>query len=259
MRIPLQIRCGQFLFRQRNAVFPLALLALFAGFRPVYPLGSERFDRWLDLLGLAVAFAGQGLRAAVIGYAYIQRGGRHGQVYADRLVIEGFFGHSRNPLYLGNLLVLLGLFIIHNNPWVYALGGAFFLLAYSSIVAAEEAYLRTKFGEAYDAYCRRVNRWLPDFHGLGRSIEGMRFAWRRFLVKEYGSVYAWLATALVLLAYEALTHSDYQRERPRLIMLAVLLGLATAGWAAARFVKKGGLLIGEPPRASSGHRVEDMR
>lgn len=244
MQVSLRIRCGQFLFRYRNAVFPLALLALFAGFRPVYPLGSERLDRWLDLLGLAVALAGQGLRAAVIGYAYIRRGGRHGRVYADRLVTEGFFGHARNPLYLGNLLVLLGLFIIHNNPWVYALGGAFFLLAYSSIVAAEEAYLRTKFGEAYDAYCRRVNRWLPDLRGLGRSIEGMRFAWRRLVVKEYGSAYAWVATALGLLAYEAL--SGYERQRPYLIVLAVLLSLATAGWAAARYLKKGRLLGDRP-------------
>jgi len=35
---------------------------------------------------------------------------------------EGFFAHSRNPLYLGNLLGILGLLIIHNSPWAYAIG-----------------------------------------------------------------------------------------------------------------------------------------
>jgi hypothetical protein len=197
----------------------------------------------MDLLGVAVAVAGQSFRAAVIGYAYIKRGGKHGQVYAARLVREGFFAHSRNPLYLGNLLVLLGLFIIHNNTWVYVLGLPFFGFAYRAIVAAEEAYLRQKFAAAYDDYCRRVPRWLPDLRGLSRSLEGFRFDRKRVIVKEYGSAYAWTATAVLLLAYEAVTRSDYTDELPRLTVLAILLALLTAGWAAARYMKKGTVLV----------------
>jgi protein-S-isoprenylcysteine O-methyltransferase Ste14 len=229
---------GDFFFRNRNGVFPLVLLALFAGFRPVYPQGSERLDNWLDVVGIGIALLGQGLRVAVIGYVYIIRGGMNKQVYAEDLVTEGFFRHSRNPLYVGNLLVLLGLFVIHNNPWVYVLGGAFFLFAYCSIVAAEEAYLSRKFGEAYDDYCRRVNRWLPDLRGLRQSIEGMQFAWRRVIVKEYGSTYAWCAGALLLMAYDTLAYFSYDQRRLYLNSLGVILVVLTICWLLIRWLKR---------------------
>jgi protein-S-isoprenylcysteine O-methyltransferase Ste14 len=237
-RVSLLVWWGNFFFRYRNGIFPLVLLALFVGFRPVYPRGSERLDGWLDLLGLGVALAGQSLRFAVIGYAYIRRGGKNKQVYADRLVTEGFFRHSRNPLYLGNLLVLLGLFMIHNNPWVYLLGTGFFLFAYSAIVAAEEAYLRDHFGEEYDDYCRHVNRWLPDFRGLRKSMRAMQFAWRRVVVKEFNSTYSWCGGAIVLLAYDTLTYFAYAERQRYLNLLAVLLVVTTGVWILVRYLKK---------------------
>jgi protein-S-isoprenylcysteine O-methyltransferase Ste14 len=238
----LLIQCGSFFFRTRNGLFPLVLLLLFAGFRPVYPRGSERLDNWPDLLGITVALIGQILRAAVIGYAYIKRGGKNRQVYAETLVTEGFFRHSRNPLYAGNLLVLLGLFLIHGNPWVYALGMLFFLFAYSAIVAAEEAYLRGKFGAEYDDYCRRVNRWLPDFRGLRGTTRGMRFNWQRVVTKEYGSTCAWCAGALLLLAYDTLTYFDYRQRQPFLTLLGILLALVMVAWGVIRWLKKRGRL-----------------
>ena len=103
------------------------------------------------------------------------RGGRQGRVYAEGLVTEGFFAHSRNPLYLGNMLVLLGLFLIHNNRWVYIIGLLFFVVDYIAIVAAEEAFLRGAFGATYDSYCAAVPRWWPRLAGVQASLAGMRF------------------------------------------------------------------------------------
>lgn len=79
------------------------------------------------------AAAGQALRFAVIGYAYIKRGGLRRRVHVDKLVMKGYFAHSRNPLYLGNLVVLSGLFLIHGAVSVYAIGIPFFLSAYVAI------------------------------------------------------------------------------------------------------------------------------
>lgn len=238
----LLVRYGNFLFRNRNGVFPVVLVALFFAFRPRYPGGSERLDDLLDALGVLVALAGQALRAAVIGYAYIIRGGRKRRVYAEDLVTEGFFAHSRNPLYLGNLLVLFGLFLIHNNPWVYALGVPFFVLGYAAIVAAEEAYLRDKFGAAYDAYARDVPRWLPRLAGLRQSLGGMRFQWRRVLRKEYGSTFAWTAAAIVLMAADTLAYHEYSERAGYLNALWAILALLTAAWATVRWLKLRGRL-----------------
>ncbi len=240
------VRLGNFFFRYRDALFTAVLLTLFLLFRPHYPRGNERLDNLLDLIGIAVALIGQLLRVAVIGHAYIIRGGSNRRVFAKDLVTEGFFAHSRNPLYLGNLLVLFGLFLIWNNPWVYLLGGVFFLLGYVAIVAAEEVYLRAKFGSTYDAYARAVPRWLPSTRGLRQSLAGMRFNWRRVVVKEYTSMYTWMAGAVVLLAADTLEYHTYQERATYLNTLVACFILLTIGWATARYLKKSHRLRAAP-------------
>ena len=234
----LLVRFGTFMFRYRTLVLPVVLLALVFGLRPHFPNGSPAQDRILDAVGIAVALAGQGLRAAVIGFAYIRRGGVDGKVHADQLVTGGLFGHCRNPLYVGNILILIGLLIVFNNPWAYLIGVPFVLLVYVGIVAAEEDFLRPKFGAAYDDYTRRVNRWVPDFRGLEATLSGMEFDWRRLIIKEYGSAYAWTAFAVILLAREALLDAGPAERRPVLTGLGIVFVLLTLGWGTARYLKK---------------------
>src|SRR5262245_44865759 len=135
-------RCGPFFYRHRTYLLPATLLFVVAVSRPVAPRGSPRLDTLLDLAGLAIALAGQALRAAVIGYAYIRRGGKDGKAYADDLVTGGLFAHARNPLYVGNLLLLAGLLLIYNSPGAYVVVLPFAIFFYAAIVAAEEEYLR---------------------------------------------------------------------------------------------------------------------
>ena len=240
---------GNFLFRYRNGLFPAVLVALFVIFRPVYFLGDERLDCWVDALGLLVALTGQAFRAIAIGYVYILRGGRDHKVYAEDLVTSGFFAHSRNPLYLGNVLILIGLFLIHGNPWVIGAGSLFFLSGYAAIVAAEEHYLAGKFGAAYEGYVRDVPRWLPRLQGLRGTMAGMRFNWRRLVSKEYGSMLMWMGGAILLLVQETLAYHSWHERESRLRLLATALGLLFVGWGAARFLKKTGRL--RNPRAEA--------
>ncbi len=237
-RAPLLVRYGNFLFRYRNGLFPVVLLALIVGFPPEYPGRSARLDDTLDIVGVLVALVGQTLRFAVIGYVYIARGGKNRQVYADGLVTEGFFAHSRNPLYLGNILVLLGLFIIHNDRWVYLIGVPFFLVGYAAIVAAEETYLRGKFGPGYDAYAAAVPRWFPRLAGLSRSLDGIAFNWRRVILKEYGSTFAWTGGALALMAYDTLAYSSYDERRAYINTLLAIFAVLVVAWATVRYLKK---------------------
>lgn len=244
------VRYGNVLFRYRNALFPAVLVALFVLFRPRYLRGSERLDVWVDALGLLVALKGQAIRVIVIGYVYILRGGRDHKVYAEDLVTGGFFAHARNPLYLGNVLILIGLFLIHGNPWVIGLGSAFFLSGYSAIVAAEEHYLAGKFGAAYPAYLEDVPRWLPRIRGLRHSLDGMEFNWRRVITKEYGSTFMWMGGAILLLAQDTLAYHTWRERETQLRLLGVALGVLLVAWGAARFLKKTGRLR----RPSTSHR-----
>jgi protein-S-isoprenylcysteine O-methyltransferase Ste14 len=238
----LTVRSGRILFRYRNTLFPLVLLALFLGFRPRYPFGDEGLDGWVDVLGFLVALTGQALRVSVIGYVYILRGGRNHQVYAEDLVTGGVFAHARNPLYLGNILILIGLFLIHGNPWVLALGSTFFLAAYGAIVAAEEEYLSARFDDRYATYVRQVPRWLPRLRGISESVAGMRFNWRRVVAKEYGSTFIWMAGAVLLQVQETLAYHSYRQRTTHLELDWALLAVLVLAWGTARVLKKTGRL-----------------
>ncbi|MFZ5931483.1 MAG: methyltransferase family protein [Pseudomonadota bacterium] len=235
------VQIGDWFFKYRNIAFPAMLLALFTGLQPTPFLGSPVIDAWADMLGLLLALAGSGLRAWVIGLAYIKRGGLDKKVHADTLVSSGMFAVCRNPLYVGNALVLLGLFMVHNNPLAYIIGLLFFGVAYWGIVAAEEKFLLEKFGDGYRAYCARVNRFWPDFTHYHEAVEGMDFNWRRIVIKDYSTVYTWVVGMIILIAWE---HTCWNGGAFIDAMESVLipLGIATALVLLVRILKKRGLL-----------------
>ena len=241
------VRYGNFLFKYRDGIFPAVLLALFVLTRPHWPGGRDDYDTALDIVGFGVALLGQSLRAAVVGYAYIIRGGKNKQVYAEELVTRGFFNHSRNPLYVGNILILIGLLLIWNSPVAYLIGVPFFLIGYVAIVAAEEAFLRRKFGSQYDAYAARVPRWWVRLGGFRESMEGMAFNWRRVVLKEYGSAAYWIAGAFALMLVDSLRYQPWDAHPRRHALLVVGIALAAVLWGWARWLKKSKRLREQAP------------
>lgn len=230
-------RWGTFLFKYRDAVFPAVILATIVVTRPTFPNGDRVADLWLDALGILVAALGQSLRILVIGYRYIARGGKNRRVHAEDLVTEGVFALSRNPLYVGNIMVLFGLFIIWNAPLLYLIGVPFTLIGYMGIVAAEEAFLMKKFGVAYQEYCLTVNRWIPDFSKAREALGDIPFNWRRVLLKEYGSWTAWIGTASVLIIAESLMVTPYAEQRGFINGIIALMAVVFVAWAVTRWLK----------------------
>jgi protein-S-isoprenylcysteine O-methyltransferase Ste14/chorismate mutase len=225
---------GHFLFRQRNLVFPIVLVMLQVLFRPL-PIGDHVGDIMM-IAGALLAFAGQSLRIATIGLDYIKRGGKGGRIYANRLVTGGIYRHTRNPMYAGNILIVLGLLLVGGNPIAIALGASFFIAAYYLITASEEQYLESAFGTSYAAYCARVPRWLPRLRNLFTTITSYRFDWPAVVVKEYGTIFSTVMIITVMVAYKAHEANLLQRYMWWFIGAGVLWGLA---WGAARFAKKG--------------------
>lgn len=236
------ILLGHFLFKYRDIVFPVVFLSLAFGTKPELLWGSEYLDRWMDGAGIMLAFTGQVLRALVIGFAYIRRGGKNKKIYADRLVQEGFFAHSRNPLYMGNLMIVVGLGLILNSRWFYMIGVPFFVLGYTAIIMAEESFLRKEFGKEYEDYCNRVNRFVPDFTGIRKSLEGMRFKWKRLISKEYGTTFVWISSVILLMMWETYSAFGYQAKREDILGLARLFIPVIIAYSVARFLKKTGRL-----------------
>jgi protein-S-isoprenylcysteine O-methyltransferase Ste14 len=76
------------------------------------------------------------------------------------LVTGGVFGWSRNPIYLGDLLILLGWAIYLQHALAFLLLPVFVVYINRFQIEPEEQVLREKFGERFDAYRQRVRRWL---------------------------------------------------------------------------------------------------
>lgn len=236
----LMVAYGNFIFRHRDKIFPVALIALFLAFPTRLFLGGSAIDLWGDILALALGLAGEALRVATVGLDYIKRGGLNKKVYASRLVTGGLFAHCRNPLYVGNVVLALALLLMLDNIVAFLFGAAVVVGTYIAIVAAEERYLRGQFGADYDAYCAAVNRWLPQLQGLGETFRGARFNWQRVLLKEFSSFYGWVAAAFAI----ELAGAWLDRELGELdvMIYAVLFMVATMAFLAIRLARRTGWL-----------------
>lgn len=187
------VRIGNFLFHYRNILFPCFYALLFIPSPKLF----ENYT-FAVIAGLAISLSGQVIRVLTIGLVYIIRGGSKRRIYAKDLVTTGMFSHCRNPLYIGNILILVGLGFIANSLWFALFVVPVFLFAYQAIVLSEEAFLRGKFGQDFNDYTNDVNRWLPRFSGISETLKSMKFNWKRVVLKEYTATYIWTAGALIL-------------------------------------------------------------
>lgn len=186
---PLRLRLGGALFRARGWVpVPLALgLAL-----------AARPPGWLALPGLLLTLSGLGLRLWAV--SAIGPGSRRRDDAVGPLASEGPYKYSRNPLYLGNLILWAALAAFSGHLLAIPAVLLPLWIHYQLIIRWEEARLGATLGEPYRAWAARTSRWLPRPGGVGERPEppsraALRVAWR----SERSTRLACLAlTALVL-------------------------------------------------------------
>ncbi len=76
------------------------------------------------------------------------------------LIQSGLFAHTRNPIYVGVLLLSPALGFIIGSIWLLLATIPVFFLIQHFLILPEEAYLKSKFGDAYFEYCKKVRRWV---------------------------------------------------------------------------------------------------
>jgi len=79
----------------------------------------------------------------------------------DELVTDGLYGVTRNPMYVGVLLVVVGQALRQRSPAVLWWAAGCWIGFHNRVVGYEEPHLAEKHGDAYERYCRDVPRWLP--------------------------------------------------------------------------------------------------
>ena len=113
-------------------------------------------------VGFLLALAGEAVRFWGVSIAGTETR-TTGPVGATNLIIDGPFAYVRNPLYVGNMMMYVGVGIMSFAlmPYLLIVAYVFFLFQYTMIVTKEEEHLHTAFGEEYARYVANVPRFVP--------------------------------------------------------------------------------------------------
>ena len=141
------------------SIFVAAILAG-TGLQYVFALRIQAPLEWR--LGLGGLLIGGALLMGFNAIGWFRKTGQDPKPWmpSPELILQGPYQYSRNPIYLGMMVVTAGIGLAMGNGWVMLLALAALLLVHTLAVLPEEAYLAAKFGAPYLAYKEKVRRYL---------------------------------------------------------------------------------------------------
>ncbi|HEY8580712.1 MAG TPA: isoprenylcysteine carboxylmethyltransferase family protein [Beijerinckiaceae bacterium] len=121
-------------------------------------------DRWLalvpDAFGYVVVAAGLALDGWAMQRLWVADTAIMPTSAADALVTDGPYAHTRNPIYIGNTVVLAGVALGLAWTWLLLVLPPVLFLVQALAVLPEEEHLAARFDSEWRAYAARVPRWL---------------------------------------------------------------------------------------------------
>ncbi|MBN2184773.1 MAG: hypothetical protein JW746_05550 [Candidatus Krumholzibacteriota bacterium] len=226
---------GVRLFRWRSYL-PLVMIA---GFLLVmvcceYPEYSNKFDDIWEAFCLFVSFSGLAVRIVTIGHTPKGTSGRNTKNHvADTLNTKGIYSVVRNPLYLGNFFMGLGIALFTHFWWLALIYILAFWLYYERIIFSEEEYLRDKFGDEFLEWAEVTPVFIPQPWKYQKS--DLTFSIRNVLKREYSGFFA---VVLVLSLFEAVGEYASHGEFDFSLRWMILLGVSCVVWLTLRILKK---------------------
>lgn len=193
-------RSGAICFRWRSYLpmvfLPLMALALRRGETVELYLGDALGDLY-EWGAILMVIVGQSIRILTVGHVSNGTSGRNTrEQIAEELNTSGFYSIVRNPLYLGNCLMYVGLAAYTQAPLLALFLGLTLALYYERIISAEEAFLSAKFGKTYTDWASVTPAFLPRLSGW--RAPGRRFSWRMVIRREHPSIYGALFTLFLI-------------------------------------------------------------
>jgi len=137
----------------------------------VLPFRETEHETLTWTLGMAVFLAGVGVRVWAQTHLHYRLRIR------KKLTSTGPYAHVRNPIYLANTAMLLGLTVLSELLWFLPLMLAWCAVVYGFVVRREEAHLLGKYGAPYADYLRAVPRWFPRLADRYATMDARPFLW----------------------------------------------------------------------------------
>ncbi|HUM46078.1 MAG TPA: isoprenylcysteine carboxylmethyltransferase family protein [Chitinophagales bacterium] len=151
----------------RNLFFTILQPGIVAGLIPFFILGNKftkilsqslSLLQYLSAIIFLTGFAG--MLMCIISFAVRGQGTLSPADPTKKLVVSGLYRFSRNPMYVGVMMMLVGEFLFFQSPDLLLYSIGIFTAFNIFIILFEEPRLRKDFGKAYDRYCEKVRRWI---------------------------------------------------------------------------------------------------
>jgi len=120
------------------------------------------------------------------------------------LVTTGPYAIVRNPLYIGNILIVMGLSVLSELAWSIPFVFLYFFTLYHLVAIYEEKKLLERWGDEYRVYMNEVPRWMPGLKNLHPNKPN-GFSWRDALRSEFPSLLVILLGILIFFLKEILS------------------------------------------------------
>lgn len=186
---------------------------------PILILSSNMNDRTFRW-GIITMILGELIRFWALGF--IEKKG-------EKLAMSGPYAFVRNPLYVGNFFLGLGITILVWNWMITVLFLVGFLGIYTGTIRGEEKYLRERHGKTFEDYCAHVRAFFPRLTPY-KAPQQDSFRWDRIIKHhEYVTVLGIMLIAMLIHLYDEiiLAKESVGDQLPLLLVtLAVILVLA---------------------------------
>lgn len=203
-------KSGNILFRYRGQI-PLILFAMAIPviyLTPKLALGDQTQAHGIfTYAALFLTSFGFIIRAITVGTSNKLTSGRNtkaGQV-ANELNTKGLYSVVRNPLYLGNYFMWIGVVVYIENEWFIGFVSLLFFVYYALIIYAEECFLTRKFGSEYSKWKASVPSLFPAIWKYKKS--DVPFSYKSVLRREYGAVSASIISFLFVDLVREIVHT----------------------------------------------------
>ena len=175
-------KAGIVFFKYRSYI-PLSLVILMILHFYAFKLPYFK-DAVFESICFTVSLFGLIIRAYTVGHCRSGTSGRNtkGQ-YAESLNIDGLYSIVRNPIYIGNLFVILGISMLSQSYELVLISLLLFTIFYIPIILAEESFLLDKFQDTFIEYAKRTPALIPDFKSWKKPE--LKFNFARFLAREH--------------------------------------------------------------------------
>lgn len=227
-------KLGNIFFRWRSYIPVTLFLVLILRLNDLkHTFSNQKIEIIYQAFCLFISSLGEIVRIITVGFAPSGTSGRNTKTQiAATLNTSGLYSITRNPLYFGNFLIILGLSLFTRSYLIVILNCLLFLIFYVPIILVEECFLLSRFGNTYKEYLSETPCFFPRLH-LWRPPAN-DWSWNRVIRREYSSIlsvilsFAIIATIRLYVIHNKAVINKYW---------LIAVGLALAVWVIIRIMR----------------------